>query len=440
MSRTATFRTFLAATVLSAVVLSPLSAADFTRYVSLGDSLTAGVISASIGEVGQLASFPRQLHLRAGSGEFEQPLVSDPGIPARLTLKSLSPLLISPEPGQGSPINLTAPAYQNLGVSGARVSDTLRNGGSNTSHQLVLRGGGTALQQAVAQSPTFVTLWIGNNDVLRAAIGGIVLEGVTLTPLEEFEADYRAIADTLEVTGAELAFANIPNVTTIPYVSTIPPVLVDPVTQEPVLFEGFPIPLLGPNGPLGFGDRVLLPAGAAIAAGDGIPVELGGTGRPLDDTLVLDAEELEMIQERVDAFNRVIRTVAGEKGAALIDMNATFDRVARRGFNVGGFRYTAELFGGLFSFDGVHPSPFGYAIIANEFIRGINRNFGGGIPLVSYVPFVEGGGGIGSVDGLFDTSRTVLTRRAQRNLRRVLDQPSPRRLARLKRRWQAQQD
>ncbi len=413
--------------------------ADLTRYVALGDSLTAGVISASVGERGQLASYPRQLHDRAGSGSFAQPLVSDPGIPARLTLKSLSPLIISPEPGSGSPINLAAPSYQNLGVSGARVHDTLTNRGVGSSHALVLRGLGTAVEQAVAQSPTFVTLWIGNNDVLGAATSGIVLEGVTLTPLESFEADFRAVVGALAATGADLALANIPNVTAIPFVSTIPPVLVDPATQRPILIAGRPVPLLGPDGPLVSTDRVLLPAGAALAGGDGIPVELGGNGRPLDDTLVLDTEELTAIRERTDAFNAVIHAVANETGAAVINANRVFDRIADRGLNVGGVPYTAELFGGLFSFDGVHPSPFGYAVIANEFIRAINAKFDDSIRLVSYVPFVQGAGGIGS-SLLIDTSKPILTRRAQRNLRRILDVAPPRRLVRLKRRWLAQQD
>ncbi len=142
---------------------------------------------------------------------------------------------------------------------------------------------------------------------------------------------------------------------------------------------------------------------------------------------------------RLAGFNGVIRTVASEKNAALVDINAIFDRIRLRGLNVGGVTYTTELFGGLFSFDGVHASPFGYAVITNEFIRAINRHFGDTIRLVSYAPFVSGGGGnIGA--GMFDTSRMILTSKAQRNLRRILDVPTPRKLTRLKSRWLAQQE
>ena len=39
--------------------------------------------------------------------------------------------------------------------------------------------------------------------------------------------------------------------------------------------------------------------------------------------------------------------------------------------------------GGLFSLDGIHPTNTGYAIIANEFIKAMNRSLAAGIPPVS---------------------------------------------------------
>jgi len=278
-------------------------------------------------------------------------------------------------------------------------------------------------------------------DLKRDGYDGVIsLESVYRPDGGDFEADFRALADALAATGADLAFANLPGVTAIPFVNTIAPVLVDPSTLQPVLIGGFPVPLIGPDGPLSLGDKVLLPAGALLARGAGIPLAFGGNGRPLPDTVVLSVAELAAIQDRTDAINDVIATVAAEKGAALVDMERTFNRLLDRGLNVGGAVFTVELFGGLFSFDGVHASPFGYAVVANEFIRTINRKFSGSIPLVSFVPFVSGAGGnIGAVPGL-DTSRTILTSRAQRNLRKILGHRSPKRLLRLKKRWEQQQE
>ena len=44
---------------------------------------------------------------------------------------------------------------------------------------------------------------------------------------------------------------------------------------------------------------------------------------------------------------------------------------------------TTDFMGGLFSLDGVHPTNTGYAIIANEFIKTMNRSLRTNIPYVS---------------------------------------------------------
>src|ERR1035437_1877130 len=49
----------------------------------------------------------------------------------------------------------------------------------------------------------------------------------------------------------------------------------------------------------------------------------------------------------------------------------------------GGQRLTTGFMGGLFSLDGIHPTNTGYAIIANEFIKTMNRSLLAGIPPVS---------------------------------------------------------
>ena len=46
---------------------------------------------------------------------------------------------------------------------------------------------------------------------------------------------------------------------------------------------------------------------------------------------------------------------------------------------VGGRRLTADFLGGIFSLDGIHPTNTGYAVVANEFIRGLNEGFDAGI-------------------------------------------------------------
>jgi lysophospholipase L1-like esterase len=364
--------------------------ANFTKYVALGDSLTAGFESGSINRRFQENSYPA-LIFRQATGRttgFEQPLVSEPGLPGILRLNSLLPSpSIGPTPGQGSPVNLNLQRpYDNMGVPGARLHDLLTKTQSTSATDptdLILRHlGFTQLQQGLSFPPTFVTLWIGSNDALAAATSGIVIDGVTLTTAEQFDAEYRAVAAAIASTGAKMAVANIADVTSIPFVTTI--------SRFVVLPNGQTITLLGPNGPLQAGDFVLLTATAEIAQGRGLPAGIG-TGQPLSDSAVLSAAEAAAIQDRINHYNATITAVANERGAALVDAKAALHQLATTGVNVGGITYRSSfLTGGTFSYDGVHPTPFGYAYVANLFLDAINSKFGGDIPLVDLLPFVFG--------------------------------------------------
>ena len=156
-----------------------------------------------------------------GCPDFQLPLVSEPGIPIELHLATLSPapLIVPKSDKPGAPTNLALTrAYNNLAVPGATVLDagtrTTDNGGL---HDLILRGRGTQVAQAVAARPSVITLWIGNNDVLggvgprprdrrRDGDAGRRLPRPT-TPV---------IVATLRNTGARIVAANLPDVTSHP--------------------------------------------------------------------------------------------------------------------------------------------------------------------------------------------------------------------------------
>ena len=408
--------------------------ADFSHYVATGDSLTAGFTSDSLIDTSQKVDYPATIELQAtGSNSgFEQPLVSPPGIPPILQLHGLFPTVIAPAAGIGQPENLTLPRpYDNLAVPGETVHSMINtvtdHGGL---HDLILRGLGTQLQQAVGSKPTFITLWIGNNDALGAATSGIVIDGVTLTTLASFQADYTTIVQALASTGAKMAIANIPDVTSIPFVSTIPPVVVNPKTNQPVLINGQPVPLLGPDGPLRPGDHVLLSAAADLAQGKGVPVALGGSGLPLTDSDVLSIEETAAIKARVQQFNAVIQAQANAVGAAYIDASALLTQLATTGIEVGGASFSsAFLTGGVFGYDGVHPTAFGYAYIANAFIQAINAQFGAEIPPANLGASILGTGAESLGKRLAAPGYGELTPEALHNLFKAMNWPEPGTLA-----------
>jgi lysophospholipase L1-like esterase len=92
----------------------------------------------------------------------------------------------------------------------------------------------TILGDAVAQSPTFFSLWIGNNDVLSyATSGGIGVNqtgnfnpatygGNDITDPNVFANVYTNLVDGLTANGAKGVVANIPYVTSVPFFTTVP--------------------------------------------------------------------------------------------------------------------------------------------------------------------------------------------------------------------------
>ena len=79
-----------AALVLAAAVATPAAAQiDFSNFVQIGDSLTAGFVDGCWVEHGQRDSFGAILARQAGAPSFEQPLIKEPGLGPCITLLSL---------------------------------------------------------------------------------------------------------------------------------------------------------------------------------------------------------------------------------------------------------------------------------------------------------------------------------------------------------------
>jgi lysophospholipase L1-like esterase len=390
-----TRKTALHAACAALLAVPAAAQPSFAKYVAVGDSLTAGFTNGSLVLNHQAASWPLLLARQAGVGSatYQQPYMTDPGIPAELALLSLvpSPVIAPKATGTGLPANyaLDRP-YDNLAVPGATSVDLLTRTTGGL-HDLVLRGRGTQLQQAVSLAPTFVTLWIGSNDVLGAVTAGRAIDGVTMVPLATFRAAYAQIVATLVSTGATVVTATVPDVTAAPFASAIPPVVVNPATRQPVLVGGKTVPLIGPSGPLPADAKVTLGASPLLAKGVGIPAALGGSGQPLPDEVVLDPAELATIRDRVSAINQSIREIAGAAGVSVVDMNAFFADILTNGRSFAGITLDGSfLTGGLVGYDGIHPTDTGYALIANEWIAFLNKEKGTHLTSVDLAPYVFG--------------------------------------------------
>ena len=410
-------RILLLSCVIALLAAAPAGAQDFTRYVALGDSLTAGFASNGLVQRHQEGSYPALLAQQAGTPDFQLPLVSEPGLPPLLELVSLDgPIIQAPQVAPGLPINAELPRpYNNLGVPGATTYDLLFTTGDitnllagntdNVMHDLILRFPvfpGTevpapAIAQAIALEPTFVTMWIGSNDFLPAILTATPLDGVTMTPVSTFQELYTQAAGALaQMTTADVVvFTLLENLSSIPFISTVPPVITVPGVGQ--------FPVIGSNGPLTPDDFITLPGSALLAQGIGIPTALGGTGIPLPEDLdlssgtpgfVIRAAEMDAIEARARAFNDVIRAVAGATGAHVFDVNPIFERLVGGNLWIfGGIELSNEfLVGGVFSYDAIHPQNIGHGIITIELIGFLNEEFGAVIPQVNMSDILCAGG------------------------------------------------
>ncbi|MFC4095534.1 response regulator [Euzebyella saccharophila] len=233
--------------------------ADFSTYVSLGNSLTAGLTDNALFIAGQQNSMPNLLAAKfslVGGGSFTQPLANDniggllaggeplEGFKPRLVFGGAGPEDLEDVVGPVSPttdivLNNPAGPFNNLGVPGAKSFHMLFNGYGNLGNleaklanpYFVRMTGSTPdvsiLELAMAQSPTFFTLWAGNNDVLGYAIsGGDGTDPITDEAL--FNNAINGLVATLTSAGAQGVMANIPYVTTIPHFTTVTHDPIDP--------------------------------------------------------------------------------------------------------------------------------------------------------------------------------------------------------------------
>lgn len=483
------------------VVIIPGSA-DFTKYVSIGNSLTAGYTDGALFIAGQENSFPNILagqFALAGGGEFTQPMMNDNlgGLllagniitENRLFFNGSGPERLPGVPTTDITTTLSGP-FNNMGVPGAKIFHLLAPGYGNIAGvptgqanpyytRFASSPTSTVLADAAGQQPTFFSLWIGNNDVLAYATSGGSGEnqlgnydpstygGNDITDPTVFAQAMTAIVDNLTANGAKGVVANIPNVTTTAYFTTVPHNPLDPTNPDfgpmiPLLnqtfaglnqvFQALGVPersivfntdsassvvvhdeyldnlsaqitaalIAGGADPLtaqlmgllygqarqaNESDLMVLPSMSVIGQLNedafnyllslGVPAEtagqlaINGVTYPLEDQWLLVPQEQDEVLTATATFNATISNIASQSGLAFVDAYSTLDEIAQVGVTFDEYSLNGSLvFGGLFSLDGIHPTPRGAAYIANKFMEAINTTYGSNFPPVKAKDYV----------------------------------------------------
>jgi len=364
-----------------------LGAVNFTNFVTIGNSLTSGYQSGSLYESAQMYAFGNLIAKQVGT-KFEMPLITDPGLPSgRMEVKQLTStgIVIQYNSSSGSPKNLSyGSSYNNLGIPGAFLYDILNatsgstcfqainGGGSNDLFNLILRSQGSQYKQAKSLTPTFATVWIGNNDILGHASSGAT---IPYTPTATFNFLYSSLMDSIAALGIKVVVANIPDVAVTPFFTTV----------------GGQLRLKGTSavwGIAGTGDTIPMSLTSNYLTLRASDLLLTGKGtsksNPLPSSVILDAAEALAVKNVTTAYNTTIKTLAEAKGFGFVDINKVFNDIAKFGRSENGIQFSVlYVTGGLFSLDGVHPTSRGSGIIANEFIKVINAKWGTSIPLVN---------------------------------------------------------
>ena len=374
----------------------------FDRYVSMGNSITAGFQSGGINDSTQNQSYAVLL-AQAMHAPFYVPLMRKPGCPPPFTNVFTQP----PTRVSGGTATTCAlrtipanppPFISNTAVPGAEVEDILNNldsaSNANSLTQFFL-GGLTQAQAMQRAQPTFVTIWIGNNDVLGAATSSPNAgDSTKITSVTNFQARYTAMLDAVDAAGPRGGvLMGVANVTAIPYFSTggtywaIKNGLVPGAPPLPPAFTvSNNCALIASGIPGARGDSTLVPFpyGAALigAAAQGAP-------RNLDcaDTVaaVVVPKELVKLVAAVTAYNTFISAQAQPHGFVYFNPNTALDSLrqvptAVRPFPLIGQPSAANPFGTAFSCDAVHPSASTHRLIAIKLRDAINAAYATDLP------------------------------------------------------------
>ena len=352
----------------------------FERYVSMGNSITAGFQSGGIDSLTQMQAYSVLL-ARAMNSPFFPPLMRLPGCPPQYTNVFTQTRVPGPACALRALPRIPPPFISNTAVPGAEVIDIYNNldpaSNANTLTTFFL-GGLTQVQMMERAHPTFVSVWIGNNDVLGAATNAANAGDSTLiTPVATFQTRYAGLLDSVAAAGPQGGvLVGVANVTAIPYFSLGSTYYgLDQAGQIPGPFTA-----AGTCAPPR-GDSVLVPFpfGAAL-------IGAGGT-LSCNEAQTVQPAELVKLLTTVAAYNTFIASQASSRGWAYVNPNTTLDSLrlvatAVRPFPLLNQPCSVNPFGTAFSCDAVHPSAATHTLIANKLREAINAAYSTAIPQI----------------------------------------------------------
>ena len=314
---------FLALTLSATAVLYGQQNAIFSRLVVTGDSLTAGYQNSQLIETSQIHGYANVIATQAGVS-LNLPLIPPPGYP-QITIEQgyavatgLTPV---PRVNNQQTYDVAVPGFAVADLVGLQPSCTpdptnpiAVMAAEILNPTCISNPGPSELHEAAGLKPTTATLWIGSNDVLFS-----ILYGTGPTDVFSFANSYYQAITTMAHASGHLVVANIPDVTLVAYLTSVP---------ELAAILNLPVPVVEHVFGLDASDMVTPYAFAAIQA-------MGTSLTTLPDSgpqgpIVIRADRLRQIRATVLAYNAVIAVEAAVNGATLVDIYSFYQFAGER--------------------------------------------------------------------------------------------------------------
>jgi lysophospholipase L1-like esterase len=267
----------------------------------------------------------------------------------------------------------------------------------------------TELNVAVALQPKLATVWLGANDVLKFSFSGG--NPVASDSPSQMQADLTQIIKALTAKGTKVLIADLPNVLSSPQffpqgnrliadlATLLTPALGSNATAAATAISSY----VGTQYGVTTGGYLTESGFLAIVENCGTspstcltpPLDPSGPGSGLGSYYLTPAFAAEVAALNT-GYNQVIDAVATSSGSsvALVPITATFNALKPSTTTPGSApnldtiypgapSATLQFGGNLVSWDGLHPSNLGYAVIANTFIQAADTSFGMTIPAIT---------------------------------------------------------
>lgn len=367
---------------------SPGPASYMSNYVAIGTSLSMGWADDGVYAVSQSTSWPKQLADHTGA-DFTVPSIDFPGCQPPLAAPIIAFKRIDGSSAAHSNVcapnvaGVTLPTH-NLAVENATAGEGL-NATSATASQgrgpvtsRVLPAGMTQITAMASLHPTFVSVEFGGNELLPAQ-AGILIPGVTFTPLATFKSNYAQIIDGVKATGAKAVLVTIrTDLRDFPTIRTGPE-----IASQRSAFAAYNVSV---NADCDASENFIFVRGTVptaiitglTRAGMGLgPHNLSCADVPGTLDFILTPTDIAFLNNLGGQMSDEIESRAGENGYASFSLGALYDKSKEDvPFELETFLKSAAPYGELISLDGVHPSEKGAAVLARAARHAIQRTYG----------------------------------------------------------------